>query len=213
MLTKLKPILFIIAVLFISVITSCVLIPTEPDFGNPVDPDSSYYVGTPSIDLDGDGIGAYRDVDDIFLLFPEDDAVIKDEPFDFIVYEFDPTFVYRYHIQVLMAKHYFEYGILHDNNNIKSNVYTLSEGVLTNYVTYYWRASAYDGISWSNNWSEIRSFTLALPDYTPPAVLSVYPPNGAVDVSVTSEIRVTFTVYSGLSTAIILPSILQPVSP
>ncbi len=167
MLTNLKPILFIIVVLFISVITSCVQIPPEPGFGNPVDPDSSYYIGVPSIDLDGDGIGAYRDIDDIFLLFPEDDAVINDDPFDFIVFEFDPTVVERYHIQISRAKHNFERAVKHSNNNIKSNVYTLPEGILTNYETYFWRASAYDGISWSNNWSEIRSFTLALPDYTP----------------------------------------------
>ena len=160
---KLKTILIIIAILHTAVITACVLIPGEPEFGNPVDPDSSYYIGVPSIDLDGDGIGAYRDIDDIFLLFPEDDAVINDDTFDFIVFEFDPTVVERYHIQISRAKYYFEYAIVHDNNNIKSNVYTLPEGILTNYETYFWRARAYDGIGWSNTWSEVRSFTLAIP--------------------------------------------------
>ncbi|MBA7626961.1 hypothetical protein ES703_34422 [subsurface metagenome] len=54
----------------------------------------------------------------------------------------------------------FENNIVHQNNNISSNYYAIPGGVLENNTTYYWCAKAYDGIKWSDNWSEVFSFTL-----------------------------------------------------
>lgn len=198
MLPKLKTLLFIIAPLLLLFNTTCVQIPAGPDFDNPLDPDSLNYIGTPSVDRDGDGIGGYRDVDEIFLIFPEDDAVMFNDTFDFIVYEFDPSLVNRYHIQVSTTKYYFENAIVHENDDIGSNVYTLPAGILWNYITYYWRARAYDGTRWSYNWSEIRSFILVEPyppppDQTPPDVSSTDPVHGTVDVAVDCTVSVRFT--------------------
>ena len=42
---------------------------------NPVDPDAPNYIGIPSVDRDGDGIGQYADVDDIALAAPDDGGI------------------------------------------------------------------------------------------------------------------------------------------
>ena len=45
--------------------------------GNPFDPDSSEYVGTVSVDIDGDGVGSRADIDDITLASPADGSSVS----------------------------------------------------------------------------------------------------------------------------------------
>ncbi|MBA7626962.1 hypothetical protein ES703_34423 [subsurface metagenome] len=78
MLKKLKTRLFLIFILIISFGISCVNFPEDDEFNNPVDPEAPNYNGVPSVDLDGDGISAYIDVDDIIIISPADGTVTSD---------------------------------------------------------------------------------------------------------------------------------------
>ncbi len=160
MLKKLKARLFLIFILIISFGISCVNFREDDEFNNPVDPESPNYNGVPSVDLDGDGISSYIDVDDIIIISPADGTVTSDGTPPLIVYKFNPSLVETYHIQISTSENNFENNIVHQNNNISSNYYAIPSGVLEINTTYYWRAKAYDGIKWSDNWSEIFSFTL-----------------------------------------------------
>ena len=160
MLKKLKTRLFLIFILIISFGISCVNFREDDEFNNPVDPEAPNYNGVPSVDLDGDGISAYIDVDDIILISPADGTVTSDGTPTLIVYKFDPSLVKRYHIQISTSENDFENYIVHQNPNISINYYSIPAGVLENNTTYYWRAKAHDDIKWSDNWSESYSLTL-----------------------------------------------------
>ncbi len=160
MLKNLKTLLFIIFILILSFGINCVKFPEDVEFNNPVDPEAPNYVGIPSVDLDGDGISSYIDVDDIIIISPADGTVTSDGTPTLIVYKFDPSLVKRYYIQVSTSENDFENNIVHENDNISTHFYAIPAGILENNTTYYWWAKAHDGNKWSDNWSHVFSFTL-----------------------------------------------------
>ena len=160
MLKKLKTLLFLIIVFILSFGINCVKFPEDVEFNNPVDPEAPNYVGIPSVDLDGDGISSYYDVDDITILSPADGTVTSDGTPTLVVYKFNPSLVKRYHIRISTSESDFENNIVHENDNIPTYFYAIPPGVLENNTTYYWCAKAYDGNKWSDNWSDAFSFTL-----------------------------------------------------
>ncbi len=160
MLKKLKTLSFLIIVFILSFGINCVQFPEDVVFNNPVDPEAPNYVGVPSVDLDGDGISSYYDVDDITILSPADGTITSDGTPTLVVYKFNPSLVQRYCIRVSISESDFENNIVHENDNISSNYYAIPVGVLENNTTYYWCAKAYDGTKWSDNWSESYGFTL-----------------------------------------------------
>ena len=167
MLKKLKTLLFLIIILILSFGINCVQFPEDVEFNNPVDPEAPNYVGIPSVDLDGDGISSYYDVDDITILSPADGTVTSDGTPTLVIYKFNPSLVKRYYIQVSTSENDFENNIVHENDNISSNYYAIPAGVLENHTTYYWCAKAYDGNKWSDDWSGIFSFTLDITTQVP----------------------------------------------
>ncbi len=160
MLKKFKTPLFLILILILSFGINCVKFPENVEFNNPVDPEAPNYVGMPSVDIDGDGISSYYDVDDITILSPADGTITSDGTPTLVVYKFNPSLVKRYCIRISTSKNDFDNNIVHENDNISSNFYAIPAGVLENNTTYYWCAKAYDGTKWSDNWSEAYSFTL-----------------------------------------------------
>ena len=173
MLKKLKTLLFLIIILILSFGINCVQFPEDVEFNNPVDPEAPNYVGIPSVDLDGDGISSYYDVDDITILSPADGTVTSDGTPTLVIYKFNPSLVKRYYIQVSTSENDFENNIVHENDNISSNYYAIPAGVLENHTTYYWCAKAYDGNKWSDDWSGIFSFTLDITTQVPTIPLPI----------------------------------------
>ena len=151
-------------------------------FDNPVDPDSDNYIGVPSEDNDGDGIGQYDDVDEIVLISPENGTTVSELPLLLTVYKFNPEKVKKYWIQVSTDNQDFDSGIVFDKDDYNSNECTISVDNFENNKVYYWRAKAYDGSKWSDNWSEIRSFNLDI-DLTVPQNPS--PSNGSAIIDTT----------------------------
>jgi FG-GAP repeat/Divergent InlB B-repeat domain len=127
---------------------------------NPIDPDSEQYIGTPSIDRDGDGIGSYEDIDEIELVSPSSGSIIADSSRSLSISEIKPGLIKRYWIQIATDKSDFENTLVLDNNNWEKSEYpiTLDYSLLDN-TTYYWRAKANDGTRWSNNWSPTWSYS------------------------------------------------------
>ena len=130
-------------------------------FENPVDPESPTYIGTPSVDNNGNGIPQYIDVEEIELIAPADDAVSATVTPVLTAYLFDPSLVKRYWIQIATDIG-FASGVLYDEDPLPGNAVTVPEGRLNNNTTYFWRAKAYDGTKWSTGWSETRVFSIHL---------------------------------------------------
>lgn len=127
---------------------------------NPVDTKSADYIGVESLDLDGDGIGQWADVDEIVPLSPEDGAALDTVEPVLTVYQFNPAAVSAYHIQISTSDTDFESVVFLDKNDFTSNQCTVPAGKLLDRQTYYWRAKAYDGTKWSDTWSEVWSFSV-----------------------------------------------------
>ena len=151
-------------------------------FDNPVDSDSDNYIGVPSEDNDGDGIGQYDDVDEIVSISPENGTTVSELPLILTVYKFNPEKVKQYWIQVSTDNQDFDSGIVFDKDDYNSNECTISVDNFENNKVYYWRAKAYDVSKWSDNWSEIRSFNLDI-DLTVPQNPS--PSNGSTIIETT----------------------------
>jgi hypothetical protein len=127
---------------------------------NPVDPDSDSYIGTPSTDIDGDGIGSYEDVDDIILESPISGSVISENGVSLVVNKFNPDHVNRYWIQIATDESDFENTLVLDKDDWDNHEYPITFGYnILNNTNYYWRAKAYDGIKWSDHWSPILSYS------------------------------------------------------
>ncbi len=149
-------------------------------FDNPVDPDSDDYIGVPSEDNDGDGINRYEDVDEIVLISPENEATVSELPLLLTVYKFNPEKVKQYWIQVSTDESFSATVV--NKNDYSSNECAVSSGIIENNTSYYWRAKAYDGSKWSDNWSETRSLTITI-DIAPPTTPS--PSNGSTIIDTT----------------------------
>jgi uncharacterized delta-60 repeat protein len=132
--------------------------PLRRSFNNPVDPDSDTYIGYPSEDNDGDGIPQYEDVDEIVLLSPPNGATIKKMPLMLITSIFDPAKVKKYWIQIATSNNDFDGSTIFSEDDYVVNNCVLPPGFVEENNTYYWRAKAFDGSKWSQNWSKIRSF-------------------------------------------------------
>jgi len=83
---------------------------------NILDPESDDYIGFPSIDLDGDGIGQYDDVDEIELISPDDRAVLNKFPITLSTNLFNPEKVTKYRIQVSSNMYFDLQSIVYDNS-------------------------------------------------------------------------------------------------
>ncbi len=147
-------------------------------FDNPVDPDSDNYIGVPSEDNDGDGIGQYDDVDEIVSISPENGTTVSELPLLLTVYKFNPEKVKQYWIQVSTDESFSATVV--NKNDYSSNECAVSSGIIENNTSYYWRAKAYDGSKWSDNWSSTWSFTI---DIAPPT--TPYPSNGSTIIDLT----------------------------
>jgi len=138
------------------------------DIINPVDPKSDLYIGEPSVDIDGDGIGQYEDVDEIKLAFPVDGEIISQFPIVLSTNSFNLEKITKFHVQVSTNIDFSGTNII-DNDEFTSNECIISTDGFLNGTQYFWRIKAYDGSKWSDDWSEIRSFTLGI-DFTMPQV-------------------------------------------
>jgi len=131
---------------------------------NPVDPESDLYIGHESIDNDGDGIGSYEDVDEITIARPSDGVSITDgtNP-ELTIQLLNPEVITAYRIQISTDSTFLS-NIIFDDDSLLSNIFNVPAGTLANNTTYYWRAKAFDGVKWSDDWSIIWSFTVAFSD-------------------------------------------------
>ena len=140
---------------------------------NPVDPEAENYVGVESVDLDGDGVGSYEDVDEIVIKNPSDGAVIFDiVNFKLIIQPLNPEKITKYHIQISTSSSFVS-NIVFDDSTLTSNEFTVPAGILANNTSYYWRAKAFDGINWSDAWSSPLSFIVDMEE-----AISPVPSNG-----------------------------------
>jgi hypothetical protein len=146
------------------VITSCFLLVQCPapwhTLDNPVDPESPTYIGTPSVDNNGNGIPQYIDVEEIELIAPADDAVLETVTPVLKTYLFDPALVKRYWIQIATDSGFA--NVVYDDDSLPSNATTVPLGKLNNNLTYFWRAMANDGTKWSAEWSPSWVFSIHL---------------------------------------------------
>lgn len=147
------------------VMFSCALLVQCPapwhTFENPVDPKSPNYIGSPSLDNDGNGVPQYIDVEEIELISPAADESLASVTPVLTTYQFDPSLVQQYWFQVSTDSS-FSTEVVFDNDSIQGNTLTIPTDLLVNNTTYFWRAKAYDGTKWSTEWSETRAFTIHL---------------------------------------------------
>lgn len=127
---------------------------------NPIDPESDNYVGSHSMDADGDGIGQWEDVDEIQALEPADGSILSTVSPTFTLSEFNPAVVTRYRFQVATNPEFAPGSVVWDQSDASSNRVRLPLGYLENHRLYYWRAKAFDGNEWSVEWSDVRSFAV-----------------------------------------------------
>ena len=149
---------------------------------NPVDPESDQYIGTPSVDLDGDGIGQYEDVDEIVPVSPVDGEIISQFPIVLSTNPVNPDEINQFWIQVATVNDFSEVSIVYENDGFTSNECTISTDNFLNGIQYYWRVKAFDGSKWSDSWSAIRSFTLDI-DFSVPQV--IFPLDDSVIIDTT----------------------------
>ena len=176
--------LLIIASLILFIITSC------RELINPVDPESDLYIGKPSVDVDGDGIGQYEDVDEITLISPQNGATVTEFPLVLETYKFNPEKVRKYWIQISTSNSDFENELVFSKDDYTSNECEVPPIGLEVGVPYYWRAKAFDGSKWSDNWSGVWSFTvdvdMSVPWYPSPSngstIIDTTPPLDWEDV-------------------------------
>ena len=126
-------------------------------FTNPLDPLSSEYIGSPSVDLDGDGIGSYRDVDDFHLIAPEKDVVIVEDQVTLQCSMIDPSYNSLYRFQVSKNRdNWTSNFVVYESGDQASPTYEI-EGLLQ-YTgeNLYWRAQGRVDTEWSD-WTEARA--------------------------------------------------------
>jgi hypothetical protein len=154
---RLYPVLITIMIIALSVLAL-----TCHNFNSPIDPESANYSGTPSVDKDGDNIGQYADVDEIVLLSPANGSTVNTGIPTLTVYKFNPTKIKQYWVQIASSNSDFAGNIVYEKNDCSSNIYNMPPAQLLNYSTYYWRAKAFDGTKWSDNWSAVWSFDVSV---------------------------------------------------
>ena len=152
--------ILIIASLILFIMTSC------RELINPVDPESALYIGKPSVDIDGDGIGQYEDVDEINLISPENGATVTEFPLVLETYKFNPEKVQKYWIQISTSSSDFENMMIFSIDDYPSNECEIPRATFQRRIVCYWRAKAFDGKKWSDKWSEIWGFVPDLLDIT-----------------------------------------------
>ena len=132
--------------------------------GNPFDPDSSEYVGTVSVDIDGDGVGSRADIDDITLASPADGSSVSLLPVALQVSPFGPGVATAFWVQVSTDGEDFTTNAILNRAELTSNEVSISAPADTGFEagqTYTWRARARDAAgNWSSSWSAVWSFTL-----------------------------------------------------
>ncbi len=123
-------------------------------FTNPLDPLSSEYIGFPSSDRDGDGIGSYRDADDFHLISPEQDTVIIENQVTLKCSVFDPSYNSRYHFQVSTSYQELIKGSFVYEAELESPAYEIGD-LLDLHLgkTLYWRARGFADTEWSE-WTD-----------------------------------------------------------
>ncbi|MBN2352841.1 MAG: SUMF1/EgtB/PvdO family nonheme iron enzyme [Spirochaetales bacterium] len=149
---KMKGIAFFTLAMPLLVLFSC------HDFNSPIDPASDNYNGIVSDDGDGDGIPRWRDVDEIGLIAPGNGALLSATPPTLSVYKFDTRIINTYWIQISSSDTDFSGNIVYEKNDCSSNVCSVPGGTLSLHQFYYWRAKAYDGVKWSDDWSPVFGF-------------------------------------------------------
>lgn len=159
--------------LILCLLVASLLFTCRHPFTNPLDPASGDdYVRYESVDIDGDGIGQWEDVDDITLLSPKDGETITKLPLTLVTYRLNPENVRRYWIQISANSNFEGEAFFWSKNDYLANECEIPPIGLQINTPYYWRAKAFDGNKWSDNWSEIWSFTVSL--------ILVYPTSGLV---------------------------------
>ncbi|MDC7126766.1 MAG: hypothetical protein PQJ46_14440 [Spirochaetales bacterium] len=164
-----KRIIVILVTLLMSNVISC-----QYDLDNPVDPEAASYIGTESIDEDGDGLGSYYDVDEISLSSPEDAEKIEIINPTLVITAMDDDRVTTYWIQISTTISFS--NIVFEKNSYSSNSCYIPTGYLTDFNTYYWRAKAYDSTTneWSSSWSETWNFSVTEITITPANGANIY---------------------------------------
>jgi hypothetical protein len=169
-----RPIIpLILCLLFASLLFSC-----RHPVTNPLDPKSEDYAGFVSLDNDGDGIGQWEDVDEVSLMSPGDGSSVNTKSLVLIVSKFNPKKIQKYWIQLSTSTISFDGSIVFSKEDYSSNECTVPADLLVHNAHYYWRAKAYDGSKWSDNWSEIWSFTVSLPVPNTPSGLTAIAVSG-----------------------------------
>jgi hypothetical protein len=148
--------------IFITITFAFCFITTCHDFNSPIDPESDNYNGITSVDNDGDGIGQWVDVDEIVLISPANGVSIDTSVPTLTTYKFKTDKIKKYWIQISTSDVDFFGNMVYDKNDYTSNNCIVPPAQLLNYTTYYWRARAFDGTKWSDNWSAAWSFTVSV---------------------------------------------------
>ena len=167
-------------------------------FSNPLDPDSEDYIGRESLDSDGDGIGQWEDVDEVVGRSPADGATVNTLTPTVSVVEFNPQKVKRYWIQVSLSGSRFESGMVFTKDDYPSHECAIPSGKLENGTRYYWRAKAFDGVKWSDDWSEIWTFEVSLVIVNPTSGLVTTEAGGTASFTVVLASQPTANVTVGL---------------
>lgn len=138
---------------------------------NPVDPFGDSYIGYDSLDRDGDGVGGWEDVDEIDLEAPDISAVLGSTTPTLVVRLFNPDVVSKYWIEIATDSTFSPESTIYSNDAFSSNECAIPEGYLKNQQNYHWRAKAYGGEKWSDEWSEPRTFFVYI-ELAPPEGIS-----------------------------------------
>ena len=149
-----------IVLLLIGVLAVTSILFTCFPFNHPLDPESENYIGFESEDNDGDGIGQWGDVDEIELIAPADGETITTLPVCLITNKFNPDKIWKYWIQLSTSDSDFDGSIVFSKDDYASNECVIPPGVMSVNLSYYWRVRAFDGIKWSDNWPDARSFVV-----------------------------------------------------
>jgi hypothetical protein len=186
------------------------------ELNNPVDEESDSYVGEPSEDLDGDGIGQYEDVDDVVLLEPKDGATVPTATPLLSIYPFNSEKIKQYWIQIAAAESDFDAfdqgtmsfsstAIPFSKDTYYSNKCAVPPGVLQNNTRYFWRAKAHDGAKWSDYWSShwngLRSFIVSAIAVNPTSGLITTEAGGIASFTVRLNSQPAADVVIGLSSS------------
>jgi len=136
-----KTAIVLTAAIFLFLFSCDLITPPSLDqlfFDNPVDPGSDSYTGLASEDSDGDGIGDYRDPDEIIQLLPEDGAELKSPSFDLTVKPKAADVAASYGFEVSESPDMSSPIIT--ESDLTEPGFTVPAGALTNHKTFYWRS-------------------------------------------------------------------------